>query len=321
MTKLIFVHGINNQDKSSEQIIEEWAPPLNEALFKIGLKPFSKKDISAPYYGDFLHEKSNRNFNIFKDDSTRLLSDTENKILGEMNEWVLSDDLEGYVEFENIRAEVGAKLNEPVYMAPSILGGVTEEGEDDKGVAKKMLHRKSSIAIATFLSKNFPGIKGPVADVALRQASVYLENKEVQKGVNNLVYEQAFKERDPKEKVVIVSHSLGTVVSHFMLNDMLKDQKVQALFTLGSPLGTRYLEDFNPKPASFPANIGTWFNCYDKRDFVSLNSPVTQERIGFDGVINSTDFDTSEEDRHWIVSYLLHKNLAQDIRTQFDLII
>ena len=154
--------------------------------------------------------------------------------------------------------------------------------------------------------------------MALRQASVYLENKGIQEDVNKLVYEQVFEDRGPNEKVVIVSHSLGTVVTHFMLNDILKQQPVQALFTLGSPLGTNYLADFNPDLSSFPANIQTWFNGYDKRDFVSLNSPITRERIGFDGVINSHDFDTSPEDRHWIVSYLSHQNLAEKIRMQFD---
>lgn len=318
MTKLIFVHGINNQGKSSEEIIEEWSTPLNKTLSLMGLDTISREDIEAPYYGDFLHQKSKRDFNIFKDDSIKHLTETEHRILAEMSEWALHDDLSGFVELQEPRKILDAQLNQPIYVPKGTLG--INEYQDQKGNVKAVLHRKTSIGIATFLSKNFPGIKGPVADIFLRQASVYLAQENVQKEVNDLVFEQVFKNRDPKDKTVIVSHSLGTVISYFMIDEMLKHYDVQALFTLGAPLGTRYLADYNPKRERFPENIRKWFNCYDKRDFVSLNAPIIKERIGFDGVSNSTEFDTSEEDRHSIVSYLSHKNLAKNIREQFDLI-
>lgn len=318
MTKLIFIHGINNQGKSSAEIIEEWSTPLNKTLSLMGLDTISREDIEAPYYGDLLDQKSKRDFNIFKDDSTKHLTETEHKILAEMSEWLLHDDLSNFTELHEPRKILDAQLNQPVYVPKGTLGG--NQNEDDKGNVKSVLHRKTSIRIATFLSKNFPGIKGPVADLFLRQASVYLVEKNVQKEVNDLVFEQVFKDRDPKDKAIIVSHSLGTVISYFMIDEMLKQYDVQALFTLGSPLGTRYLAHFNPKRDRFPENVGNWLNCYDKRDFVSLNEPIIKERIGFDGMSNSTEFNTSKEDRHSIVSYLSHKNLAKSIREQFDLI-
>lgn len=316
MTKLIFVHGINNQGKSSEEIIEEWSRPLNETLDALKLGPISREDIEAPYYGDFLYEKTKGMINLFKDSSIEGWSELEHEIIEEMNVWALHSDLAKEQDLQESRRRLNAQLNETVFVRDNILG---KKGVDStKGNVKSVIHRRSSIGVATFLSNNFPGIDGPVAKLLLRQAAIYLARQNVKNEVNEHVFNQTFKSRPKDKKAVIVSHSLGTVVSYYMINNLIQDYDIQALFTLGSPLGTNYLSKYNPRPADFPNTIETWINCYDKRDFVSLNSPILEANIGFGGVANWTNFNTSKEDRHSITSYLSHDHLAKEIKEQVD---
>jgi hypothetical protein len=73
------------------------------------------------------------------------------------------------------------------------------------------------------------------------------------------------------EKVVVVSHSMGTMVAYDVLRNAPECPPVDTLFTLGSPLGIREVQDelvaANADHVDFPAaTLERWINVYDPLD-------------------------------------------------------
>src|SRR5665213_3917442 len=58
MTRLLFVHGIAQEGKSSKELETEWTGALDKGLKKIGKKGI-KSVASAPFYGDRLAALTN----------------------------------------------------------------------------------------------------------------------------------------------------------------------------------------------------------------------------------------------------------------------
>ena len=53
-TRLIFIHGINNEGKSADLIREEWGSALNDGLRAAGIDEVPIENIECAYYGDEL---------------------------------------------------------------------------------------------------------------------------------------------------------------------------------------------------------------------------------------------------------------------------
>ena len=58
MTRILFVHGRSQQDKSSEQLREEWMPVLERGLENIGLSLPSDTIYDFPFYGKQLVDRA-----------------------------------------------------------------------------------------------------------------------------------------------------------------------------------------------------------------------------------------------------------------------
>ncbi len=73
------------------------------------------------------------------------------------------------------------------------------------------------------------------------------------------------------EKVVIVSHSMGTMIAYDVLRNVADCPQVDTLFTLGSPLGITEVQDelraADVKQVDFPAaKLFRWVNVFDPMD-------------------------------------------------------
>jgi hypothetical protein len=102
------------------------------------------------------------------------------------------------------------------------------------------------------------------------------------------------------DKHIVISHSMGTVIIYDCLKRVPDCPSIDALFTVGSPLGIDEVQDkFAPewrRDDGFPAKVkGSWINVYDPFD------PVT----GFDGNIandfkkNGTEFIEVIKEENW----------------------
>jgi hypothetical protein len=80
------------------------------------------------------------------------------------------------------------------------------------------------------------------------------------------------------ERVVIVSHSMGTMVAYDVLRNCPECPPVDTLITLGSPLGIREVQQeliaVDAKDVDFPAaKLSRWINVYDPLDPVCGADP------------------------------------------------
>lgn len=84
------------------------------------------------------------------------------------------------------------------------------------------------------------------------------------------------------KKIMLIAHSMGSIIAYDVLTQVLRDQKITTFVTLGSPLGwptikkfIRMQTDNNPgrkRKLRTPENLtDNWFNIYDSRDRVAKN--------------------------------------------------
>src|SRR5215207_10717871 len=81
------------------------------------------------------------------------------------------------------------------------------------------------------------------------------------------------------ERIIIVSHSMGTMVAYDVLRNCPECPQVDTLFTLGSPLGIREVQDeliaVGRTGVDFPsATLRRWVNVYDPLDVVCGADPI-----------------------------------------------
>lgn len=128
-------------------------------------------------------------------------------------------------------------------------------------------------------------LPGPVKKAIIRKAAMeayyYLFDKEYQRAdgaryqVRRELRDRLVKDlraaREVADKVIIVSHSMGTMIAYDVLRNVPDCPPVDTLFTLGSPLGITEVQDelraVDAKDVDFPAaKLRRWVNVFDPLD-------------------------------------------------------
>lgn len=288
--ELVFVHGINQQGKSEDSLRAEWSEHLREALKAAGQpKQF---DAIAPFYGELLYDRSRG----VETNRVTPQGSGEDNAVDEEEAQFLAEGLEE-IALHDDRIPEGA-------IAAEIENSTTELEEQ----GWLPMHRKIN-AIVRF----FEGISPFQGDIALRvlkQAYTYLRVPGVDDEVEALVSPH-FK-GGPR---IIVSHSLGTIVSFRILRRMaLAGQPAQvALFvTLGSPLSLRTVRKALGPKYVIPEGVGRWINAYDPDDFVTLGQGLNRSTFA-DGIENIDNVQNVKGDAHAIEGYLKNPDIASTI--------
>ena len=136
-------------------------------------------------------------------------------------------------------------------------------------------------------------LPGPVKEAIIKRAAMeayyFLFDKEYQRPdgkqfkvraeLRRRLIEAVGKANEKAEKTVLVTHSMGTMVAYDVLRNCDDCPPVDTLFTLGSPLGVREVQDeliaTGHKKVDFPsARVRRWVNVYDPLDIVCGADPV-----------------------------------------------
>lgn len=285
--RMILIHGINQQGKSSEQIRDEWLTSLRASLADYDSDPLEAlSSIKAAFYGDRLEELSSAKV---KDEAIALGAE------------------EAPADFDEFAVDA---LKE---MALRI--GVTEKQIEDEISTTTVAqgagpHKKWVKAIARVIETVSP-FQGTLALRILGQAHAYIRNQYVHDEINALV-RPLFEENEP---AIVVSHSLGTIVSYSLLREFAKngDPRQSPLFlTLGSPLGIKSIRNGFTKPRVKPDNVQRWVNGADPEDFVALRPELTSDNFG-PGIENYPDMENGKADPHSISAYLSDPRIVKAI--------
>jgi predicted alpha/beta hydrolase family esterase len=125
---------------------------------------------------------------------------------------------------------------------------------------------------------------------------------------------------------VIVSHSMGTVISYDCLKHRSDCPPVTSLMTIGSPLGLDEIQDMMPdwsRENGYPVShvVRDWTNVYDRLDPVAGFDPnlANDYRKNSQSVINDIKVSNSGRWRHSSWKYFQQESLRNALQEQLDL--
>ena len=122
---------------------------------------------------------------------------------------------------------------------------------------------------------------------------------------------------------VVVSHSMGTMIAYDCLKHVPECRKVDALVTLGTPLGLSEVQDgFGKswkKAAAYPATtlgVDRWVNFYDRLDVVCAASPKLAGDYRNDGatVIDDQRITNVGRWRHAVREYFARDEIRKRLK-------
>lgn len=297
MTIVLFVHGINNQNNSKENIEQTWSEAIKSSADRLGLSIPADVRFKAAFYGDVLFRET-ESWDENKDTATPMSvnSPAEDYADGEVAALYREFQREYDIKDEEVKKEL--------------------EPEDDLRAQTQAdgIHKRWLKAIARILERILPPAnEDKIVRSFLTQAAAYLHKPGLKETIDDIVKEQIFDDLSPNEEVVIISHSLGTVVMYALLRRLRHKVKAKLLVTAGSPLGVETVKRRLGMPLACLPNVKKWYNIADNEDFVALQSKLDKVTFGCDKIENISDLDNGEEDAHSILMYLSHDRVVKNI--------
>jgi hypothetical protein len=294
MKQLIFVHGINNQDRTVEEIQALWSNTLLGSLGALADEWWDDVQVRTAYYADVLFG-AEQEWAVSSDTATPMSANSPDEDFAPDHVAAL------YIEMQQALGvpddEVSRRLNEGEAHAPAERMG--------KGVHKRWLK-----AIARTLEDVVPGVAPGIARSFLPQAAAYLNKPGLFEEINELVEKQVFDPTDDLGQTVLVAHSLGTIVSYVLLRRKMGDSMLPLFVTLGSPLGIRIVKDRIQPPYVKPPIVRKWVNGSDREDFVALHPELTAHTFGPASITNIANLENGPDDPHDIAKYLAQPSIA-----------
>lgn len=297
MRRLIFVHGINNESRTSEEITKLWGGALRKSVGSRADPWWEEVEVRTAYY------------------ATTLARET---VGWEEMEAAGARMSTGSPEADYADDDVAA-----LYLALQRAYGIDDDRVaqeldpgDERAAATRMaagIHKKWLKAIARTLEKVIPSAADGMARKFLAQAATYLNKPGVFDQINEMVNEQVFGDLNPLDRTVVVGHSLGSIVSYVLLRGMVRDDKLPVFVTLGSPLGIDIVRNRVGHPKITPPVVARWVNGADPEDFVALRPSLDQDSFGPAEIVNYPKLDNGHEDAHSIERYLAHPEIAEAI--------
>jgi hypothetical protein len=268
--RLVFVHGMRQEGHLATDLLEAWRESLYRAWDLLGLvRPDIEPEM--PYYGDIL------------DRLTREIHHPGIAIgrgaLGEVPSPTIEGMMREFADARNLdEAEVHAELGTEV-------------------LARGPANWEWVQALGRVLDRRIPRFR-KIGVSLLVQVDAYLNRPHIMKAVDDIVG-SAFQ----PGPIVVVSHSLGTIVSYRLLRQT-NTPDVPLFVTLGSPLGINAVKEcIRPPKLERPSQVRLWLNGSDNRDFVALY-PLLNADTFCSGIDNVGDIHNQKEDAHSILDYL-----------------
>lgn len=275
--KLIFIHGRNQQGRDPDELRAHWIASLQRGFDRLGLtSPIVDDDVIFPFFGDALFELTREDSldeaeAVIGDDVAPGVSDDEEATI-RLGREVVGEVLGASgVSAETIEAEIDP---EPADLEPAVAEppADNEPGGARVGGALSWEWVQAGLSI---LDRLVPGASAASVAYAAGDVAQYLKNEQVHAEIDAVVA-AAFDQCSPGDRIVVVAHSLGSVIAYKLLahGGLSSERSIASFVTLGSPLGVSAIRDA-VSPVVHPAAVANWLNAYDDRDVVALH-PLDQ---------------------------------------------
>lgn len=282
--KLLFIHGINQQNYTSQSLLDKWSKILVDNGFDAAKLKASNPTMA--FYGDLLHQLSSS-----KADATSMSANVSE--LAGMGQGELEFINEGLGEVAEERGFTNADIYAAAQRADEEMDQIVTAIPMSTGLGR------FAVGVLRLLDEIAPPLRD-TALTALVQANAYLRKPGARPAIDARV-----KPEIVDGDQVIVAHSLGTIVAFHLLRKLASENpniKVPLLITVGSPLGVEAVKKYVDIPHRIPPNIARWENYFDRGDPVSLGKKLSSQfaaKIADFGNINNTT-----DNAHSIEGYL-----------------
>jgi hypothetical protein len=281
MKRLVFVHGMRQEGRAPDSLLRVWKNSLFGTWQKLGLS-IPAIEPEMPYYGDVL-DRLTRELHgvghvIGRGGPGGNPSPVEEAMLREFAAAYGVDDAE-------VREELGSEV-----------------------VARGPANWEWVQAIGRVLERRIPMFRTIGVSLVV-QVDAYLNRPHITQAVDDIVTPLL-----TPGPVVMVAHSLGTIVSYRLLRKT-NSADVPLFVTLGSPLGINAIKDrIRPPKLARPDQVQRWLNGTDDRDFVALYASLDTDTFCSE-IENIVDIHNRQEDAHSIVDYLVDERVAREIHS------
>jgi hypothetical protein len=297
MTTVLLIHGINNQDNSQENIKKTWSDALRFGATSAGLAISDDVKFIAAFYGDVLFEET-ESWDKNKPASRPMSVESPDE------DYANDKVAELYLEFKRKYGISDEQVSKEL--------GEEENFQAHKRMAKG-IHKSWLKAIARALENILPSKGKGIAKIFLGQAAAYLHKPGLKEKIDDLVMTQIIDGLPEDENIIIVSHSLGTIVAYDLMRRLRHQVKIKLLLTAGSPLGIEIVKNRLGPPLICLPNVDKWVNASDSEDFVALEPRLTSTTFGCGQIVNIDHLDNGDEDAHDILKYIAHDVVVKQI--------
>ena len=277
--RIVLVHGVNNQDNSSEQIVDDWLNTIRVGMDAETYAKIRKADVVAPFYGrelyDWTENRQRRAAPI-----AQAAADPD------------SDEAKFYREaLEEIAPHLGISEVQIAALSPS--SDPVEQG---------LPHDRRLLALLRAFETISP-LRGSLVLRLIPQAFTYLSRPGAAASVDAIVRPHLV-----DGPFIVIAHSLGTIVTFKLLREE-QGAQVPLYLTLGSPLAVRAVKNaIGPRFGRCP-RVDRWVNAFDLNDAVTIGRALTPQTFG-NGVENIGDVNNGKDDPHSIEMYLRNREVV-----------
>ncbi|MFI1392675.1 trypsin-like peptidase domain-containing protein [Streptomyces griseoaurantiacus] len=290
---LVFLHGRRQHTHEPEELRRGWAAGLNHGLTRAGLATVSPTDVWFPFYADQL--------NAAVTGGQESLGRFE-AVPG------ASDDLAAESAAELFAAEPASPTYERLVLEAAAREGMPLDGQVAQEGLGDLLAGPVQRALSWLAART--DIDALAIAALFEDVDRYLADSGVREQV--LLSVEAFLDELPQDaEVVLITHSLGTVVGMDLVHRLRGKLSLSLLVTAGSPLGMDAV--FSRLLANGPnrrAGIDTWLNAWCPTDAVAIGCPLSGRTWG---EVSDVAVVNASGRAHSIEEYLAHPEVAAKV--------
>jgi len=286
--RLVFLHGRGQQGRDPAALRRSWVAGLNQGLTRAGLDPVDPDDAFFPFYGDRLAE------GLRAHETVPVPAET----------WVTDPATAAASAAPSTRRLYDELLGEAARRAGMPAAAAAQPPEEGFGDFAAGLVRRLQPQLSWLAARS--GLDDLTIAWVFRDVAAYLDDEQLRKSVLDAVKETL----PPDGDVVLVSHSLGTVVAMDLLTELPPGLRVGLLVTAGSPLGMDSVQRRLLAGGPRRPDVGRWTNVWAAADAVAIGCPLADDW----GPLEELLVDNPKDRAHSIEEYLAHAPVAAAVR-------